>query len=150
MNDARVSRILTMESEFCVCFFRLWLFEVEGKMKYFAVFLGSIIVFVVILFYYNQYDEYSYYGEYSDAKAYDDYLIDYIQIVNSKIENTDESPFSNLSNNFIDIKKHEFKKNIKKEFKHKPICNKPNLDSKEMMQNAPCFLSHLHFATPDI
>jgi len=119
-------------------------------MKSLIVAVGSIIVFVAVLLCNNHYKENSYYSEYSGLKTYyNAYLIDCIKIISSKIESPEESPLHRISFKFIDLKKHEFKKNIKKEFKYKPICYKSYLDGKEMMKNAPSFLSHLHFATSD-
>jgi len=134
-------------------------------MKSLEVAVVSIIVFIAVLLCSNRYEEYSCHYEYSDLKSYDNYLTDCIKEISSKIESSEESPFYCISYNFIDIlslrgtkqssqfysdktKKFEFIK-IKKEFKYKPICNKSNSDSKEMMKNAPSFLSHLHFATTD-
>ena len=128
----------------------LWLFVAEWKMKSLVVAVGYIIVFIAVLLCYNDYEEYSSHSEYSILKTYyDDYLRDCIKLEVSSANSTEESPFYNISYNFIDIKKHEFKKNLKKEFKYKPFCNKSNSDSKEQAKNAPCFLSHLHFATSD-
>ena len=119
-------------------------------MKSLVVAVGSIIVFAAVLLCNNHYEVYSCQYEHSDLKTYyHDYLTDCIKIISSKIEITVKSPFYSISYNFIDLKKYEFKKKIKKEFKYKPICNKSNLDGKEMMKNAACFLSHLHFATSD-
>jgi len=119
-------------------------------MKSLVVAVGSIVVFVAVLLCNNHYEEYSYYSEYSGLKTYyDDYPTDCIKLEVSSVNSTEESPFFSLSIIFIDIKKHEFKRYIKKEIKYKPICNKSNSDSKEQVKNAPIFLPHLHFATSD-
>jgi len=118
-------------------------------MKSLVVAVGFVVVLVAVLVCYNDYEKYLWRYEYSGLNTFDNYLTDCIKIISDKIESSEESPFFRISYNFIDIKKHEFKKNIKKEFKYKPICDKSYLDGKEMMKNAPCFLSHLHFATSD-
>jgi len=119
-------------------------------MKSLIVAFGSIIVLVVVLLCYNDYEEYSSHSEYSSLKTdYDDYLTDYIKIINNKIVSPEEFPFYSISHKFIDKKKHNFKKNIKRDIKYKPICNKQSSDCKEQVKNAPSFLSHLHFATSD-
>ena len=119
-------------------------------MKSLVVAVGSIIVFAAVLLCNNHYEVYSCQYEHSDLKTYyHDYLTDCIKIISCKIESAEESQLYKISFKFIGQKKHDFKKNIKREFKYKPICNKSNLDGKEMMKNAPSFLSHLHFATSD-
>ena len=118
-------------------------------MKYLKIVGGSIIVLVAVLFSSILCEEYSYYSENYDIKTYDDHLIYCLKIEKCTVENTNHISLCSISYRFIDIKIHEFKKNIKIESKYRPICYKSNLDGKDMIKNAPSFLSHLHFATSD-
>jgi len=118
-------------------------------MKEFVIGIAIISAILTIFLFYNPCHESYYPNDYCDSDTIETSLLNCIKIERCTVENTNHVPFHSISYRFIDLKKHDIPKKIKKESKYKPICNKLNLDGKEMMKNAPYFLSHLHFATSE-
>ena len=118
-------------------------------MKKFMIGIAIISAILTIFVFYNPYHDSSYPNDYCDSDTIETSLLKCIKIEQCIAENTNHVPLHSISYRFFDIKKQDFKKNIKKESKYKPICYKSNLDGKEQRKNTPCFLSHLHFATAD-
>ena len=118
-------------------------------MKRYLIVILAISAILAVFVLYNPCLISSYTVDYYDSNSFNTFFLNCIKILNSKTESNEESTLCSISYRFINLKKHEVPKVIKKESKYRPICYKSNLDGRALIKNTPCFLSHIHFATSD-